>query len=297
MQNEIYIKGPVLSPGATGWPGMTQDRPLTAKEIQKAAYQFLPGYSIIDVQHSFLKQAEVVESYVAPEPTTFNGRQYPEGTWFITSRVTHPEIVKAVNEGELTGYSIGAFPEKQYAELKRINKSMFNDVKEGEWFPLAISIVDVPFYPEMVFKLFGPDDFIKKESMEDKRMTDEKTRDTLLEKLFDYFIAKDSKEDEVMEVVEPEFITKADFEQFKADLLEELKSDEEDEVEDEATEEDEDVVESETEEEVEEEKEDEVDVGEPAGEPITKSLPTDKVREPVKSFNEQIGRDAFGNKI
>src|SRR5574343_719828 len=192
MQDEVYIKGPVLSPGATGWPGMTQDRPLSAKEIQKAAYQFLPGYSIIDVQHSFMKQAEVVESYVSPEQTEFNGKMYPEGTWFVTSRVTSPEIIKAVNDGELTGYSIGAFPEKQYKQLKRINKSMLNDVEEGAWFPLAISIVDVPFYPEMVFKLFGPDDFIKKEQIvEDKIMSEDKTRDTLLEKIFDYFIKKE----------------------------------------------------------------------------------------------------------
>lgn len=294
MQDEIYIKGPVLSPGATGWPGMTQDRPLSAKEIQKAAYQFLPGYSIIDVQHSFMKQAEVVESYVAPEQTEFNGQTYPEGTWFITSRVTSPEIIKAVEDGELTGYSIGAFPEKQYKQLKRINKSMFNDVEEGAWFPLAISIVDVPFYPEMVFKLFGPDDFIKKEQIvEDKIMSEDKTRDTLLEKIFDYFIKKEEVREPVEETgdVAPEFITKSELDDFKAELIEMLKSDDED-VEDEEVESEEEEVEDAGEDEEEPEEEDA-----PAGEPITKSLPVDQPPVVKESFNKQLGRDAFGNKI
>jgi hypothetical protein len=294
MQDEIYIKGPVLSPGATGWPGMTQDRPLSAKEIQKAAYQFLPGYSIIDVQHSFMKQAEVVESYVSPEQTEFNGKIYPEGTWFVTSRVTSPEIIKAVNDGELTGYSIGAFPEKQYKELKRINKSMFNDVEEGAWFPLAISIVDVPFYPEMVFKLFGPDDFIKKEQIvEDKIMSEDKTRDTLLEKIFDYFIKKEEVKEPVEEPedVAPEFITKSELDDFKAELIEMLKSDDEDEEDEEVESEEEEV------EDAGEDEEEPEEVDAPAGEPITKSLPVDQPPVVKESFNKQLGRDAFGNKI
>lgn len=294
MQDEIYIKGPVLSPGATGWPGMTQDRPLSAKEIQKAAYQFLPGYSIIDVQHSFMKQAEVVESYVSPEQTEFNGKIYPEGTWFVTSRVTSPEIIKAVNDGELTGYSIGAFPEKQYKELKRINKSMFNDVEEGAWFPLAISIVDVPFYPEMVFKLFGPDDFIKKEQIvEDKIMSEDKTRDTLLEKIFDYFIKKEEVKEPVEESedVAPEFITKSELDDFKAELIEMLKSDDEDEEDEEVESEEEEV------EDAGEDEEEPEEVDAPAGEPITKSLPVDQPPVVKESFNKQLGRDAFGNKI
>lgn len=294
MQDEIYIKGPVLSPGATGWPGMTQDRPLSAKEIQKAAYQFLPGYSIIDVQHSFMKQAEVVESYVSPEQTEFNGKIYPEGTWFVTSRVTSPEIIKAVEDGELTGYSIGAFPEKQYKELKRINKSMFNDVEEGAWFPLAISIVDVPFYPEMVFKLFGPDDFIKKEQIvEDKIMSEDKTRDTLLEKIFDYFIKKEEVKEPVEESedVAPEFITKSELDDFKVELIEMLKSDDEDEEDEEVESEEEEV------EDAGEDEEEPEEVDAPAGEPITKSLPVDQPPVVKESFNKQLGRDAFGNKI
>lgn len=285
--NELYIKGPVLSPGATGWPGMSQDRPLTPEEIQKAAYQYLPGSAIVDVQHSFRPQGEVVESYVTPEVTRFNGREYPAGTWFVTSRITDPTIIKAVNDGELTGYSVGAFPEKQYKDLKRpIVKGMFSDVEEGAWFTLAISVVDVPFYPEMVFKVFGPDDFIKKnKNMEDNVMSEDKTRDTLLEKVFDFLIKKE--EEQPAPEGEVVYITKSDLEEFKAEILKELKPDEPEEPE------------TEPEEEPPAEPEEEPEEPEPEVEEevITKSLPVDTPPVIKKSFNESLGRDAFGNKI
>jgi hypothetical protein len=288
---ELFIKGPVLSPGATGWPGQPQDRPLTAEEIQKAAYQFLPGYSIIDVQHSFRKQADIVESYIAPEITRFNDNDYPAGTWFITARISDETIIKAVNDGELTGLSVGAFPEKQYEDLKRpIVKGMFSDVEEGAWFSLAISIVDVPFYPEMVFKVFGPDDFIKKnkQNLEDEFMSEDKTRDTLLEKVFDFLIKKE--EAEAIPEDEPVFITKDELDEALDKILKEIKPVETVEDEAEAEEAEEEVVEEETET-VEDEPEPE------PSEPITKALPQDQPPVIKKSFNEQIGRDSFGNKI
>lgn len=293
---ELFIKGPVLSPGAQGWPGQPQDRPLTAEEIQKAAYAFLPGYAIVDVQHSWRKQGEVVESYIAPEITKFNGRDYPAGTWFITSRITDETIIKAINDGELTGYSVGAFPEKQYDELKRpgITKGMFSDVEEGAWFSLAISIVDVPFYPDMIFKVFGPDDFIKKElpKLEETIMPEnvDKTRDTLLEKVFDFLIKKEEAEPiQVEDKEDVEYITKGDLESFKEDILKELRPEPEGESEEEEAEAEEEEIEAE---------EDEVEETPEADDtPITKALPVDQAPIKKESFNQQIGRDAFGNKI
>ena len=71
------------------------------------------------------------------------------------------------DKGELKGFSVGAFPENL------IPKSLFKDVKEGEWFALAVSIVKMPYYPEMIFKVFKPDEYIKKHIMEETTMTDE----------------------------------------------------------------------------------------------------------------------------
>jgi hypothetical protein len=200
---EIYIKGPVLSPGMIGRPewGMT-DRPLTAQEIQKAAYYFLPGTPVIDKQHDFKKQAEVVESYIAAETTEFNNKEYPPGTWFVTSKVTDPKLQKEIQNRKLTGYSIGALPNK-YREAF-MEKGLFKDVEEGEWFPIAVSMVDMPFYPEMIFKIFNHDDIIKKNVEKGaKNMKDDNGMLTVVEKLLDMVSIKkeapENKEDTTKE--------------------------------------------------------------------------------------------------
>lgn len=191
MSNFI-VKGPVMIPGQSDRAG---DRPMSPEEIQKAAYQFASGFPIIDYQHSFQKIADVVESFITPEETDFNGMQYPAGTWFITANVTDPEVQNGIKNGELTGYSVAALPEKNYDDLRRIipdnvvSKSMFKDVDDGAWFPLTVSIVDIPCVPEAVFKAFDESDIVKKSLKENENMVDEK-RDGVFEKLVDFLINK-----------------------------------------------------------------------------------------------------------
>lgn len=299
-----YIKGPVLSPGLKGRPDIgIEDRPLTAEEIQKAAYSYLPGSPIVDVQHSFKPQAEVVESYITPEDTDFNGKSYPAGTWFITAKVTDPTLQTAIQKSELTGFSVGAFPEKDYEQLKRqgITKGMFSDVDEGSWFALAISIVDVPFYPEMIFKVFRENEFIKKElpkSEADKLSNENTTNDKVsLSVLKDFFnfIKKEAEPIEKADppVEEPKYVTQeqldAKLDEIKQLITEskavEKEAPEETPEEEETTEEPEEQPEETPE--PEEEEEDEV---------ISKSLPVDGSRTQKTSFMAKIGRDDFGNK-
>ena len=161
MTDSILVKGPVLGPGWIGRPAMgLTDRPLTPPEIQKAAHGFLPGTPIVDVQHDLKKQAEVVESFITSNDYQFNGQTYPPGTWFVTSKVTDPTLIKGIQDGTFTGYSVGAWPEEYRDRL--VAKGLFSDVKEGEWFALAVSIAKLPFYPEAIFKVFQPDEVIKK---------------------------------------------------------------------------------------------------------------------------------------
>lgn len=304
MTEPVYIKGPVLSPGLTGRPEMgLKDRPLTAKEIQKAAYNYTSGTPIIDVQHDFRKQAEVVESYITPEDTQFNGKQYPAGTWFVTTKVTDPTLKGLIQSGELTGYSVGAFPENANV------KGMFTDVKEKEWFALAVSIVKMPFYPEMTFKVFKTDEFIKK-SMEENIMSDEdKGTAGLLNKLVDYVISIKKEAPVMSEIETPEpSITmeglqesidnlRSEFEKVKVTAPEPVE---------EASAEPEPVEAEETEPEPEPEKEDEEVQAETEPEPetveeekvIKKSISPDEQKTvKPKSFMEKLGRDPFGNKI
>jgi hypothetical protein len=292
--SEVYIKGPVLSPGLIGRPELgLEDRPLTPQEIQKAAYNYLPGSSIVDVQHNMMKQAEVVESYIASEETTFNGQTYPAGTWFMTSKVTDPDLQNSIHKGELTGFSVGAFPENL------IPKGLFKDVKEGEWFALAVSIVKMPYYPEMIFKIFKPDECIKKSIKEVKTMTDEdKNAFGLFDKILDYFMNKEVKAQEIEQVTEAPTITLEDVSAEIEKVKEEMAKLQ-------PTEPVEEVVEEEVIEEPEPEPETieaETEPEEPEPEPeekiIKKSIDIDDEKQPQrKAYMEELGRDAFGRKI
>lgn len=323
LDNSLYIKGPVLSPGISD---SVSDRPLTPEEIQKAAYQFLPGSPIVDVQHAFKKIADVVESYVTPEPTKFNNMTYPAGTWFVTSRVTDPTIKKAIQDGELTGYSVGALPEKQYSELKRslpaITKAQFNSVKEGEWFPLTVSIVDRPSYKDMIFKVFGADEVIKKSREGYDRMSEENAIVGMFGKLLDHVITKsddkkkegeDDSLEKRVEKLETDFKGKLDDINEKLDKLNNGKKSEKKEEEKEkddkksddkkkdeekektkTDEENKDKTEEKTEQTIEQTSET-TPTEEATNNAITKSIPIDSEKSAgKKSFMEKLGADPFG---
>jgi hypothetical protein len=180
----------------TGRPeiGLT-DRPLTPEEIQKAAYQFLPGTPLVDSEHEFKEIGDVVESFITPEPTNFNSRTYPAGTWFMTARVTDPTIRDGVITKQFKGFSVAALPER-FREML-MAKGMFSDVKEKEWFPIAVSIVKLPFYPDMIFKVFRADEFIKKNFPKEEvdKLTDKEDSGAMaiIGKFFDYLINKEAK--------------------------------------------------------------------------------------------------------
>jgi hypothetical protein len=300
---EIYVKGPVLSPGLVGRPELgLEDRPLTPQEIQKAAYNYLPGSSIVDVQHNMMKQAEVVESYIASDETQFNGQTYPPGTWFMTSKVTDPELQNSIHKGELKGFSVGAFPENL------IPKGLFKDVKEGEWFALAVSIVKMPYYPEMIFKVFKPDEFIKKSIKEVKTMTDEdKSVYGLFTKMFDYFVNKEANILEIEPVVEAPTLTLEDVNMEVQNVKEQLSklqtpepvTEPEPEPEPEEVKAEEQEAEPEPEETIEAEAEpEEPEDPEPEEKIIKKSIDIDEQKPASrKGYMEELGRDAFGRKL
>lgn len=316
---DFIIKGPAMIPGVTDKVG---DRQLTGEEIQKGAYDFISSYGVVDVQHSFKRVGDPVESYIAPEPTQFNGIEYPAGTWFLTTRVTDPDVQEAIMKGELTGYSVGAFPEQEYDQLKRNNnlfvgkgpftgKGRFSKVKEGAWFPLAVSIVDIPAVGDAIFKVFAPLEFIKKSlDVEDKTMSEDKSRDSVIEMLIGAILKKNDEDPQKYEsgleakVKElKEDIEKKDKEiksltkklgKVEAELEEATKEPEPDPEPQEPTEPAEPPAEP-TEPEPSEPAEP-VAPSEP-GEPITKSLPADRETQTKKSFMEKIGRDGDGNKI
>jgi hypothetical protein len=224
LTDEILVKGPVLGPGWTGRPelGLT-DRPLTEKEIQKAAFSFLENNPfdspLIDKQHEFITKGSLVENFVTSQDYEFNGHVYPPGTWFITTRVSESDMVQGVQDGTYTGFSVSAWPEskrglleQKIAENGLIAKGLFNNTKEGEWLPIAVSIAKLPFYPEAVFKVFSPDEIIKKniENLEVDNLSDgDNALAGFAGKLLDLVINKEAKTEEVKtELTDgPKFVT------------------------------------------------------------------------------------------
>ena len=312
-----------MGPGWIGRPELgLEDRPLSEKEIQKAAYNFLPGTPLgspfVDVQHDFIKQAEVVESFITSGPYDFNNITYPPGTWFLTSKITNPEIIEGVRNGTYTGYSLSAWPENQRQRLEQkinegqlIAKGLFSNVKEGEWFPLAVSIAKMPFYPEAVFKVFETDEFIKKNipDQEVGKLSEEKNAlFRVIDKLLDNAINKEVKAEDAQTIMEsPKFVTEEMLDSKLDGLLDKVKDlleasqaeeeteEAEEEAEDETTEAQAETTETETEENSEEDETTEAEASDDTM--ISKAIKIDEVKQEEKGSNgfmADCGCDALG---
>lgn len=305
----LLVKGPVLGPGWIGRPelGLT-DRGLTEQEIQKAAHGFTAGTPIIDVQHDLIKQADVVESFITSDNYTFNDYVYPPGTWFVTSQVSDPKIISQIQSGELIGYSVGAWPEEYRDKL--VAKGLFTDVSEGEWFALAVSLAKLPFYPEAVFKVFEPDEIIKKEIPEledDKLSEDGNVLANAFNKLLDIAISKNVEAEDVPQIIEqPKFITEemldakldAHYQKIEGLLQVEESTEESDEEAEEEAPESEEAASEESEETEETPEESEPETPEVADDTmISKAIQIDEVKndkEASKGFLGDCGCDALG---
>lgn len=103
--NKHYVTGIVYEP-------MTEDTDgnyMTEEEITKAAHWFMKHGGDVDLQHCFDKAngVEVVESFVAKSEMDIDGVPIKQGTWLMTMEISNADIWKAIEKGELTGYSMG----------------------------------------------------------------------------------------------------------------------------------------------------------------------------------------------
>jgi len=79
------------------------------EEIEQAAHKFLAKSRVVGRQHRKQAPAEVVESYLAPEDMTIGGQSVKQGTWIMTAKIHDDKLWGEVKDGELTGFSIGAY--------------------------------------------------------------------------------------------------------------------------------------------------------------------------------------------
>lgn len=105
---ERVVTGVVLQPNAVDAHGDI----VSAAVVKKAAYNFLAKYNqnaTLGVQHKMFGQdLDLVESYVTQGDMKLGEDDIPEGTWVMSVRVNDDELWEAVQEGDLTGFSIGA---------------------------------------------------------------------------------------------------------------------------------------------------------------------------------------------
>lgn len=111
-----YITGIVYEPMVEDAHGNY----MTEEEIQKAAYWFAKNGDQVDLQHSFeaVEGIAVVENYIAPSDMQVGGTLVSKGTWMMTAEVINPEVWKAVQRGEITGFSMGGIGRYSEEDVK-----------------------------------------------------------------------------------------------------------------------------------------------------------------------------------
>lgn len=85
------------------------DNFMTEAEIEKAAHWFMKNGDKVDIQHTFQQEdgLTVVESSVTKADQTIEGVAVRKGTWLMTIEVTNDKVWKAIQDGALTGLSMG----------------------------------------------------------------------------------------------------------------------------------------------------------------------------------------------
>lgn len=107
-----YVTGIVYEPMVAD----AHDNFMTEAEIEKAAHWFMKNGDKIDLQHSF-EEADgltVVESSVTKADQEIEGVRVMKGTWLMTVEIANDEVWKAIENGEITGLSMGGVG--RYAE-------------------------------------------------------------------------------------------------------------------------------------------------------------------------------------
>jgi len=100
-----YVTGVAYEPNVAD----TDDTFMTEKEIEKMAHWFMKNGRMVDEQHSFDPNlsCQVVESWIATEDTTIGGQTVTKGTWVVKIEVADSDVWNKIQNGEITGFSIG----------------------------------------------------------------------------------------------------------------------------------------------------------------------------------------------
>lgn len=104
QSDHTYVFGAALVPGEKD----SQNHIISKEEIEKTAHKFMERYQNVGLSHKSIvdpDSAVFVESFIAKHDDQVDG--YPEGTWFLGTKIYDEEIRSQVLSGELAAYSIG----------------------------------------------------------------------------------------------------------------------------------------------------------------------------------------------
>lgn len=86
---------------------------MSAEEIEKTAHNYLIKSRVVGATHAKPMDAQVVESYIAPQDLEFTGQygtqKVKQGSWILGIKVSDPKEWQKVLSGEYTGFSVGGF--------------------------------------------------------------------------------------------------------------------------------------------------------------------------------------------
>jgi uncharacterized ParB-like nuclease family protein len=110
MRQIVY--GVVLAPDEVDF----QDDYMTAKDIESSAHDYLIRSRIVGKQHEEKTDADVVESYIAPQDLQFEGQNGPQvvkkGSWVMGVKINDLKMWEKVLNDEITGFSVGGRGER-----------------------------------------------------------------------------------------------------------------------------------------------------------------------------------------
>ena len=235
----IIVTAPVFVPNTKDCEYESGEKPLTTEQISGFAHDFL-AYQIIDEKHEFLytwkRVGTLIESYITKEPTIVKfidgtPREYPKGTWFVTIKITDSSVIQKIKDGTYTGVSATTVEREDAEKIKQLiekvslsTKSQIKRIKISEIkdpVVITISIVKSPCVPTAKFCSFKSK---KSECVNMENIDEQIENETkgFISKIGEILRSEksDNKEEEMEEEEDLDFVTAADFEDFKSEVIE-----------------------------------------------------------------------------
>jgi hypothetical protein len=101
------VFGVVLEPDSVDSQGDT----IKSEEIERAAHLWLARFQDRGLMHRKIinGKIEIYESYIAPRDLIINGQKVKKGTWLLMLHVLDDVLWKSIQDGDMTGFSMGGF--------------------------------------------------------------------------------------------------------------------------------------------------------------------------------------------